>query len=221
MPRPPRPRLTRERIFHAALELADELGADALSMRILAKRLGVDPMSIYHHVESKAALLDGVAELLIAEVDLPQGNVPWETWMRTACERYLQVAERHPKAFMILSLRSVAGKEVMAAVDSFARSLDDAGFRREDTWVAIQTIGAVMQGFAMIVASWSLIPDVASEEPTAHEAPDRQQFEVIADLVETYQATEPPDVFRLAIDLMIDGLATRAPRRRPRRPRRT
>src|SRR5262245_28023639 len=60
--------LSRARVLREALALVDEEGLDAVSMRKLARRLGVDPMSLYNHVEGKDALLDGIAEVLLASL---------------------------------------------------------------------------------------------------------------------------------------------------------
>lgn len=56
----------REEILDTALALADERGLEAVSMRALADRLGVTPMALYRHVDSKAALLDGLVGRLLA-----------------------------------------------------------------------------------------------------------------------------------------------------------
>ena len=75
--RPKRQTLTRERVLRAALALADERGIDALSMRELGRRLGVDAMSLYNHVENKVDLLDGIVDLMVGEIDLPAGEDDW------------------------------------------------------------------------------------------------------------------------------------------------
>ena len=63
--RPRREPLTAERIYQAALDLMQETGVEDLSMRKLASALGVDAMSIYHHVENKQALLLGVFQTVL------------------------------------------------------------------------------------------------------------------------------------------------------------
>ena len=67
----PRDTLNRERVLRAAIELADEHGIDALTMRELARRLGVEGGSLYYHVASKDDLLDGMTDLVVAEIDVP------------------------------------------------------------------------------------------------------------------------------------------------------
>src|SRR6266481_8370899 len=75
--------LTRERILQTGLQLIDQQGLEAFTMRKLAQELGVDPMSIYRHVENKDALLDGVAEVLWGEVELPGSGAGWEELLRS------------------------------------------------------------------------------------------------------------------------------------------
>ena len=71
--REPRSPLNRERVLRAALHLADERGIDALTMRELGQRLGVEAMSLYNHVDNKDDLLDGMIDLVVSEIDLPSG----------------------------------------------------------------------------------------------------------------------------------------------------
>ena len=78
---PRRERLNRTRVLHSAIELADQTGFDGLSMRKLAEQLGVVPMALYKHVADKDELLDGMVDLVFAEVDVPT-DVDWKTAMR-------------------------------------------------------------------------------------------------------------------------------------------
>ena len=64
----PRPPLTRERVLRAAVELADERGIEALTMRSLGHELGVEAMSLYNHVANKEDVLDGLVEVVVGEV---------------------------------------------------------------------------------------------------------------------------------------------------------
>jgi AcrR family transcriptional regulator len=101
MAEPARPRdarLTRDTILAAALRIVDADGVEALSMRKLAADLGVNPMSIYHHVANKAALLGGLIELVAdgaRQVEVGPGT--WQQQLhRLACEfRTLSLAHRN------------------------------------------------------------------------------------------------------------------------------
>jgi AcrR family transcriptional regulator len=73
----PRAPLTRQRVLDAAVELADRDGVGSLSMRKLAQELGVEAMSLYHHVANKDAILDGLIDIVFSEIELPSGQTGW------------------------------------------------------------------------------------------------------------------------------------------------
>jgi AcrR family transcriptional regulator len=77
-----RPRLSRQRVLDAALALADARGIDALSMRSLGAELGVEAMSLYHHVSNKDDLLAALVDRVFAEVELPADDDGWKEAMR-------------------------------------------------------------------------------------------------------------------------------------------
>ena len=66
-----RGRLSPERVLRAAVALADAGGIESLTMRRLGQDLGVEAMSLYKHVANKEALLDGMVDLVFAEIELP------------------------------------------------------------------------------------------------------------------------------------------------------
>lgn len=100
--RPQRKRqpLAPDRIFRAALELAEDGGVDALSMRKLAAVLNVDAMSIYHHVANKQALIMGIYETVLGELELPaEPELSWQDTLRALAGRFYRVAARYPRVF--------------------------------------------------------------------------------------------------------------------------
>ena len=66
--------LNRERVLRAAVALADEAGIESLSMRRLGQELGVEAMSLYNHVANKDDLLNGITDLVLGEIELPDGQ---------------------------------------------------------------------------------------------------------------------------------------------------
>ena len=76
--------VSRERALTTAMALADVDGLGSLSMRKLAQELGVEAMSLYHHVANKEDILDGMVDLVFAEIDLPTEGTEWKTAMRDA-----------------------------------------------------------------------------------------------------------------------------------------
>ncbi len=97
-----RPPLSRARVLEAALELIDEHGLDALSMRKLGAALQVEAMSLYNHVSSKEDLLTGVADLLLEMVEIPSAGGDWRVAVRQLCNAVRQVGVAHPTAFPLL-----------------------------------------------------------------------------------------------------------------------
>src|SRR5581483_12455907 len=86
--------LNRDRVLRAAVELADEVGIDAVTMRGLAEVLGVEAMSLYNHVANKDDLLDGMVDIVFGEIDLPSGT-DWKKAMRLRAISARQVLRRH------------------------------------------------------------------------------------------------------------------------------
>src|SRR3954470_18411768 len=102
----PRVPLSRDRILRTALELADEHGLDWLSMRKLGQALGVEAMSLYHHVANRDDLVDGMIDLVFAEIELPLEEVDWRSAMRARAVSARQVLARHRWANGLMESRS-------------------------------------------------------------------------------------------------------------------
>src|SRR3989442_10379073 len=99
---PVRRSLTRERILQVGLGMIDQQGLEAFTMRKLAQELGVDPMSIYRHFQNKDALLDGVADVLWGEVELPGSETGWGALLRSMATSLRILGHTHPHAYPLL-----------------------------------------------------------------------------------------------------------------------
>lgn len=105
----PRPVLTRDRVLRAALALIDAEGVEALSMRRLGRALDRDPMRLYRHAPSKDALLDGVVELVLSDLRVPEVvDGDWETALRTTAHAFRDLAVAHPHVVPLLVGRPLA-----------------------------------------------------------------------------------------------------------------
>jgi AcrR family transcriptional regulator len=98
-------KITREVVLAAALEIIDRDGADALSMRRLARALDRDPMILYRHAPSKAALLDGVAETVLAQLQVDRTDPDWAGQLRAVARDYRRLALAHPQVVPLLVTR--------------------------------------------------------------------------------------------------------------------
>ncbi len=145
--------LSPERIRAAALELVDADGVEALSMRRLAAALGVDPMSIYHHVPNKQALLQAVYERVLEELPVPRATVGgWQHALRDLARRFYRLARRHPQVMPSL-IASRYGtqreREIHAAID---RLLESEGFPAVERGRIVGAIYTYATGLAGLAA---------------------------------------------------------------------
>jgi AcrR family transcriptional regulator len=101
-------RITRDLVLATALELIDRDGVDGLSMRRLARVLGRDPMILYRHAPNKAALLDGVAETVLAQLKVDPADPDWAAQLRTVARGYRALALAHPNVVPLLVTRPLA-----------------------------------------------------------------------------------------------------------------
>ena len=101
-------KITRELVLTTALELIDRDGIDALSMRRLAAALDRDPMIIYRHAPGKAALLDGVVEIMLAQLSVDPADPDWAGQLRAVARDYRALALAHPHVVPLLVTRPLA-----------------------------------------------------------------------------------------------------------------
>jgi AcrR family transcriptional regulator len=101
-------KITRDVVLATALHLIDCDGADALSMRRLAQALDRDPMTLYRHAPSKAALLDGVTEIVLAQLTVNPADPDWAGQLRAAGRDFRRLALAHPRVVPLLVTRPLA-----------------------------------------------------------------------------------------------------------------
>jgi AcrR family transcriptional regulator len=101
-------KVTRQAVLAAALEIIDRDGVDALSMRRLARALDRDPMILYRHAPNKAALLDGVAETVLAQLDVNASDPDWAGQLRAVARNYRTLALAHPHVVPLIVTRPLA-----------------------------------------------------------------------------------------------------------------
>ncbi|GAB3585517.1 TetR/AcrR family transcriptional regulator C-terminal domain-containing protein [Amycolatopsis endophytica] len=121
----------RHKILEAALGVADERGLESVSMRAVAQRVGVSAMALYPHVSNKEALLDGMVDVLLAELLSLREPVPaeagWWTRLRTVAYAARELSARHPSAFSLLIARPSVTPDAIRATDLVYQALLDAG----------------------------------------------------------------------------------------------
>src|SRR4029453_9229018 len=123
----PRPPLTRQRVLEAALALADRGGIESLSMRKLAQELGVEAMSLYHHVANKDEILDGLVDIVFGEIALPPAPA-WGPAMRQRAASAREALRRPPWATPLMESRATPGPANLRPHDAVLGGLRGAGF---------------------------------------------------------------------------------------------
>jgi AcrR family transcriptional regulator len=144
-----RARLNRERVLRAAVALADSGGLEVLTMRRLGQDLGVEAMSLYKYVSNKDDLLDGMVDLVFAEIELPSGAEDWRTAMRARAVSARAALVRHPWATALMQSRTAPGAATLHHHDTVIGSLRTAGFSVALTAHAFSAIDAYVYGFAL------------------------------------------------------------------------
>ncbi|WP_222194443.1 TetR/AcrR family transcriptional regulator [Modestobacter italicus] len=209
--------LNRELVLRAAMALAGESGIEALSMRKLGQSLGVEAMSLYHHVANKDDLLDGMVDAVFAEVDLPVEGVGWRTAMRRRALSMREVLSRHGWAIGLMDSRTTPGPATLRHHDAVIGCLRAGGFSVALTAHAFSLMDSYVYGF---VLQERALPFETAEQTTEVAQAMLAQFPAgayphLAELA-TAHVLQPGydygDEFEFGLDLVLDGLERAAAR---------
>lgn len=221
MPVPQREPLTRERVFRAAIDLADEGGLEGLTMRRLADRLSVEAMSIYHHVRGKDAVLSGALDLVFADVGAEAAAEPsvsptdWRAALRQRILVARRILLRHPWAPRALESHGVMTPAFATWVDGNVATMRAGGLSFDLIHHAMHTLGSRQFGFSQEIiladssdakvdpeaaaAMASLMPNVmAMLQDVVHDDPDS----IIG-------WCDDQSEFEFALDVLLDGIDAR------------
>ncbi|MCV2393105.1 TetR/AcrR family transcriptional regulator C-terminal domain-containing protein [Actinotalea sp. M2MS4P-6] len=202
--------MTKDRVLRGALALADEIGFEAFTMRRLATALGTKPMTIYHHVPSKEEILDGIVELVFAEIALPPTRDDWRAAVRARYVSAREVLARHPWAPPYMESRPVPGPAQLRHHDAVLGALR-SGLSLEVTAHAYAILDAYLYGFAMQEANLphhgeEPIAEMAGEMAAAFPADRYPHFVELAGHVATTPGYRFGDTFDLGLDLLLDAV---------------
>ena len=215
--------LSRERVLVAAVALADAKGIQALTMRRLATDLGVEAMSLYYHLPGKEALLDGLVDCVVGEIDAAISRLDaigtdrdWRTRLRQRFLAAREVMLRHPWAPGLIGTRPTIPAGLYAYYDGIVGTLIDAGFSYRIAHRALHAFGSLPLGFAQEVfsptsAGGSLEADTAEAELAAMaEALPHMTAMMTAEVHDVADPTlgwcDSQTEFEFTLDLLLDGL---------------
>ncbi|MFB8776489.1 TetR/AcrR family transcriptional regulator [Streptomyces broussonetiae] len=141
--------LSRERVIRTAMAVADEKGPAALTMRAIAAPLGVEAMSLYHHVAGREDILDGMVDAVFGEIELPPPAMDWKSAMRQRAHSARAALRRHPWAVGLMDSRTRPGPATLRHHDAVLGVLRGAGFSVPMAAHAISLIDSYLYGFVL------------------------------------------------------------------------
>jgi AcrR family transcriptional regulator len=211
--------LSKDAVIVGAVALADRIGSQSRTIRKLATELGVKPMAIYHHVAGKDEIIDGMIDLVFAQMEIPPDGPGWRDALRVRALSARRVLVGHPWAVPLLETRTVPGPASLRHHDAVLRCLRRAGFSPELVGHAYAVLDAFIFGFALEEAG---LPFDAGDNPAemAGSVLDALPPDAYPDLVAfTRERVLQPDYsyaaeFEYGLDLILDGLEVAAARER-------
>ncbi len=186
--------ITRELLIRTALELVDQEGLEALSMRRLGAELGVDPMTAYRHLPNKDALLDGVMEAVITEIDLDvDRTLPWQDQLRQLIRSDLDTLLAHPNMLPLLARRPLNTPASLMLVETALQIMTAAGVPLREAVLATNTVGMLVTGVALAASESRANPRAPEQAREPLEALDEKSFPRIREALATGQTIESYD----------------------------
>ncbi len=203
--------LTEERVLDGALALADRIGIEALTIRRLATELGVKPMTIYHYLPSKSAIVDGMVERVFAEIDLPSQRLPWTEAIRVRCLSARSALNRHPWAAALMESRTSPGPVNLRHHEAVLACLRRGGLSWQMTAHAYAILDSYIFGFAFEEATLPASGGEGFVEATTEIAAafDPLEYPMLSAFVAEHVVLPGysfGDSFEFGLDLIISGL---------------
>ncbi len=206
-----RPALTQDRIIDAAVRVADRGGLTQVSMRTVGHELGVEAMSLYHHLAGKDALLDGLANWAFARIELPDPRLPWRRAMTERAGSARRVLAQHPWALGLIESRRSPGPALLRHHESVLACLRHNGFSVALASHAFSAIDAYVYGFVLTELNLPFGADESAEEfvTEIQEMLPADEFPHLIEMV-TEQVVGKDyaygDEFEFGLELVLDGL---------------
>ncbi len=207
-----RPPLSTRRVIDAASRVADAAGLSGVSMRSVGRELDVEAMSLYHHVASKEALLDGLADWVFDRITTPSTDRGWRSEMQARAHSAREVLSAHPWGLGLIESRRSPGPATLRHHDAVLGCLRSAGFSVSLAAHAFSVLDAYVFGFVLTEVNLPFEPGEAADEfveGLALVAADHPHLaEMITEQV-TGRAYSYGDEFDYGLDLILDGLESR------------
>jgi AcrR family transcriptional regulator len=200
--------MSRERVLGAAMDFADANGIESLSMRKLARELGVEAMTLYYYVANKNDLVEGMADLVAAEIELPPEDTDWREATRRRATSAHEVLARHHWASP-LWMRVMIGPARMRYMDSALGVYRRAGLSPASTELAFHAVENHIVGYAVQEVNFPLeAPDLAEAARDFLEKLPADEYPYLAEHVRQHLTHEEIESgsFEFGLDRLLDGI---------------
>lgn len=217
--------LSREAITAGAIALADAEGLDAVTIRRLAQEHSVTPMALYWHFKDKDRLLDGVAERLLADVELPPPAGPWPERLRAVLDAFLASLRLHPELAGLVPGRILSSESGLTIAERTLAHLREAGFSPDE---AAEISAYLLSGLVAMITT----------EPGRHHGSDDEAREdairvktaslsalsprrfpnLVASASALAACASPDSYYGLGVDMLVNGVVGTVAALRGRKP---
>ena len=214
--------MSRERVLRAAIDFADANGIDSLSMRKLARELGVEAMTLYYYVANKQDLLEGMTDLVAAEIALPAEDLDWKAAVRSRATSAHAALERHPWVSP-LWMSVMIGPARMRYMDSALGVYRRAGLTPANTELAFHAVENHVVGYALQEVSFPLeADDLATQAKAFLEQLPTEDYPYLAEHIVQHLTHEEIESgsFEFGLEQLLDGIERLRKEQVKRSPRR-
>jgi AcrR family transcriptional regulator len=176
-----------KRTLEVGLAVADSEGIQAVTMRRIARELGVEAASLYHHVNGKDQILDGLVDVVAAEIELPKSSADWREAVSRRAHNTRSVLRRHPWAVSLMASRTSPGPATLGLLEAGIRCFREGGFSVLLAAHAVSTVDSYVHGFVLQEVN----------------LPFRDESELAAmttTIMETFPASAFPYLFEMTVE---------------------
>lgn len=222
-----RPGLSRDRIVTAAIDYVDKHGLAALTMRRLGSELGVEAMSLYHYVNGREDLLEGIVDRLVAELHLQShdhgltGTESWQAYLQWLAHGVRKLARGHPKVFPLIATRHPAAPWLrpplrsLRVVEDFLGALTTHGFDDRHAVEAYRAFSSFLLGHLLLEATLlgaqtgpvgEPLDEGESDVPNADQSVDLADFPLLRQFEPELSQDDAVVEFEQALEDVLDRL---------------
>jgi len=207
-----RPGLSRDRVIEAAAAVADRSGLAGVTMRSVGAELGVEAMSLYHHVRGKDDLVDGLADWVFALIAVPRPGGEWRSEMVLRAESARAALSAHPWGLGMIESRRAAGDALLRHHDAVLGCLREGGFPVALAAHAFSAIDSYTYGFVLTEVNLPFEPGESADEFVTGLSLSAQRYPYLAETIAEQVVGRDfayADEFTYGLDLILDALAAR------------